>query len=420
MSIDIDSIIAFFCAATKDIGLSKKLIEFGSQLPENKDADRLLNSVTTHVTQKADRKKYIRIYTDGVYDLTHSGHFNAIRQAAALGDYLVVGVVSDEEATKAKGKPIYSQQERTELIKGCKWVDEVVEGTPYKVTCALLDKYNCDYAAHGDDLAPCADGTDSYAEVRNAKRLLTFRRTEGVSTTKLISQLLLACKQAPRNLKSPPSPQQLTAFIEEQFRLNCPASIMSTQRLMQFMPKSRRSIETDTVVYVDGSFDLFHVGHLKTLLAAKAMGGTNTFLLVGIHDDDTVRKAKGSKYPLMGLLERTLGVLAMACVDEVIIGAPWEVTKYLIESQKISLVVKGTTMDGPQPDAGMGDPYSLARQEGKLREIPSAFAMTTRNIEERIIQNREQLLKCIGKRQTSEANHYTKKSQHPSNFAQEI
>lgn len=50
-----------------------------------------------------------------------------------------------------KGPAVLKQNERTEIIRACKWVDEVVEGTEYCVTTEILDRYNCQYYAHGDD-----------------------------------------------------------------------------------------------------------------------------------------------------------------------------------------------------------------------------------------------------------------------------
>ena len=74
-----------------------------------------------------------RIYMDGCFDLMHSGHFNAIRQAKSLGKVLVVGVHSDEEISRNKGPPVMNEQERYALARSCKWIDEVVEnaGLPY-------------------------------------------------------------------------------------------------------------------------------------------------------------------------------------------------------------------------------------------------------------------------------------------------
>lgn len=57
-------------------------------------------------------KKRVRVYMDGCFDLMHYGHANALRQAKALGDELVVGVVSDEQIVANKGPPVLSMEER--------------------------------------------------------------------------------------------------------------------------------------------------------------------------------------------------------------------------------------------------------------------------------------------------------------------
>lgn len=58
------------------------------------------------------KKKPIRVYMDGCFDMMHYGHCNALRQARALGDQLVVGVVSDAEITANKGPPVTPLNER--------------------------------------------------------------------------------------------------------------------------------------------------------------------------------------------------------------------------------------------------------------------------------------------------------------------
>ncbi|XP_071723881.1 uncharacterized protein, partial [Rutidosis leptorrhynchoides] len=67
------------------------------------------NSGIFHKERK--QKKRIRVYMDGCFDLMHYGHANALRQAKALGDELVVGVVSDEEIIANKGPPVLSMEE---------------------------------------------------------------------------------------------------------------------------------------------------------------------------------------------------------------------------------------------------------------------------------------------------------------------
>jgi ethanolamine-phosphate cytidylyltransferase len=65
----------------------------------------------------------------------------------------------------------------------------------------------------------------------------------------------------------------------------------------------------------------------QTLKAARQLGD---FLLVGIHTDLTISGHRGANHPIMHLHERSLSVLACRYVDEVIIGAPWEVSKDMV------------------------------------------------------------------------------------------
>ena len=57
-------------------------------------------------------KRYTRVWSDGCYDMVHFGHANQLRQAKAMGDYLYVGVHSDEEISKHKGPPVFTAEER--------------------------------------------------------------------------------------------------------------------------------------------------------------------------------------------------------------------------------------------------------------------------------------------------------------------
>lgn len=86
-------------------------------------------------------------------------------------------------------------QERLEIVSACKWVDEVAsDNIPYNPTIELIDKLNCQYVAHGDDLALSADGTDCYSIIKDAGRMKTFKRTHGISTTDIVGRLLMVAK----------------------------------------------------------------------------------------------------------------------------------------------------------------------------------------------------------------------------------
>lgn len=79
-------------------------------------------------------------------------------------------------------------------------------------------------------------------------------------------------------------------------------------------------------MYCDGAFDMFHIGHASTLEKAKALG---SFLIVGVHDDETVNRVKGANYPIATLHERVLCVCACKHVDEV--GICFAVCEHVVE-----------------------------------------------------------------------------------------
>lgn len=134
----------------------------------------------------------VRIYADGVFDLFHLGHMRQLEQAKnAFPDvYLMVGVTGDVETHKRKGLTVLSGAERAETLRHCKWVDEVIPNCPWIVTPDFLEKHKIDYVAH-DDLPYGADeGDDIYTPIKKEGKFLVTQRTEGVSTTGIITKIV--------------------------------------------------------------------------------------------------------------------------------------------------------------------------------------------------------------------------------------
>lgn len=102
--------------------------------------------------------------------------------------YLLVGVTGDGETHKRKGLTVLSGAERAETVRHCKWVDEVIPDCPWIVTPAFLEEHKIDYVAH-DDLPYGADeGDDIYKPIKEQGKFLVTQRTEGVSTTGIITK----------------------------------------------------------------------------------------------------------------------------------------------------------------------------------------------------------------------------------------
>ncbi|KAL8834721.1 MAG: hypothetical protein Q9176_007328 [Flavoplaca citrina] len=134
----------------------------------------------------------VRIYADGVFDLFHLGHMRQLEQAknAFPHVYLLVGVTGDSETHKRKGLTVLTGAERTETVRHCKWVDEVIPNCPWVVSPEFLEEHQIDYVAH-DDLPYGADeGDDIYAPIKKSGKFLVTQRTEGVSTTGIITKIV--------------------------------------------------------------------------------------------------------------------------------------------------------------------------------------------------------------------------------------
>jgi ethanolamine-phosphate cytidylyltransferase len=244
------------------------------------------------------------------FDMVHFGHANACRQAKALGKVLVVGVHSDEEIAKHKGPPVFNEKERYKMVRGIKWVDEIVENAPYVTTLETLDKYNCDFCVHGDDITLSADGVDTYHIVKQNNRYKEIKRTQGVSTTDLVGRMLLMTKTHHGLDDSLPDLTQSKEMGTNNDSVSpwtkSTQFLQTTNKIIQFAD-GREPKPTDKIVYTAGAFDLFHVGLLDFLEKAKQQGD---YLIVGLHSDPVVNRYKGQNFPIMNVHERTLSVLA--------------------------------------------------------------------------------------------------------------
>ena len=320
------SIVASLCCVVLNASFENIRLDLCIKMSKEKDTKRL---------------KQVRVWTDGCFDMVHFGHANALRQAKAMGDVLIVGVHSDEEIAANKGPPVFSQEERYKMVRAIKWVDEVVEGAPYVTTLETMDEHGCDFCVHGDDITLSADGVDTYHIVKSNGRYKECKRTPGVSTTNLVGRMLLLTKEhfdkgVPISSLDPEQISSASSDAAAKSPYTCVSHFLPTsQRIVQFSD-GKEPGPNDRIVYTAGAFDLFHVGFLDFLEKAREQGD---YLIVGLHTDQVVNHYKGSNYPIMNLHERVLSVLACRYVDQVIIGAPYVVSEELMEQFKVQNLV---------------------------------------------------------------------------------
>jgi bifunctional ADP-heptose synthase (sugar kinase/adenylyltransferase) len=87
--------------STVDLALRQLIEQFGSTAALRSCIEGRLNTLFSPKMETP--KKVVRVYMDGCFDIMHSGHYNAIRQAKQLGDILVAGVHTDKEILRNKG-----------------------------------------------------------------------------------------------------------------------------------------------------------------------------------------------------------------------------------------------------------------------------------------------------------------------------
>lgn len=114
------------------------------------------------------------------------------------------------------------------------------------------------------------------------------------------------------------------------------SKILSREDLRKRVEEWRRADESVTLA--NGNFDLLHVGHVRYLRGAKALGGR---LVVAINSDESVRALKGEGRPIMPAEERAEIVAALAAVDAVVIFPELDV-RAIIREIRPDVQAKGT------------------------------------------------------------------------------
>jgi rfaE bifunctional protein nucleotidyltransferase chain/domain len=143
---------------------------------------------TIRTKLKASNKKVV--FTNGVFDLIHSGHVDYLSKAKSLGDILIVGLNSDDSVKRIKGdkRPILKQEERAFILSNLKPVDYVVlfdDDTPEKLISEIIP----DILVKGADWAVEKIVGKEIVE-KNGGKVMNIEFVNDQSTSKIIDLIV--------------------------------------------------------------------------------------------------------------------------------------------------------------------------------------------------------------------------------------
>ncbi|WP_421015374.1 adenylyltransferase/cytidyltransferase family protein [Glutamicibacter creatinolyticus] len=119
------------------------------------------------------------VLTYGTFDLFHIGHLNMLKRLKEKGDRLIVGVSTDEfNALKGK-RPIVPFEQRIEIVRSIRYVDEAIPESTWEQKRNDISKYGVDVFGIGEDWKGRFDDLEDQVEV------VYLSRTSGISTTEM-------------------------------------------------------------------------------------------------------------------------------------------------------------------------------------------------------------------------------------------
>jgi len=126
----------------------------------------------------------LTVITFGTFDVLHVGHVRVLNRAAELGDRLVVGVSSDAlNFAKKDRNPVFTQEERVEIVSNIKVVDLVFVEESLELKRQYVLEHAADMLVMGDDWAGKFDFLSDICKV------VYLPRTPSVSTTAIIEHI---------------------------------------------------------------------------------------------------------------------------------------------------------------------------------------------------------------------------------------
>jgi D-beta-D-heptose 7-phosphate kinase/D-beta-D-heptose 1-phosphate adenosyltransferase len=126
------------------------------------------------------------VWVNGTFDVLHIGHIKLLEFAKAQGDYLIVGIDSDERIKELKGdkRPINNELARFEFLKAIKYVDEVRIFNSEESLADMIKNIAPDVVVWGDEYR-----NKRKIGIEHAKETIFFKKLENYSSTNIIQKL---------------------------------------------------------------------------------------------------------------------------------------------------------------------------------------------------------------------------------------
>ena len=123
------------------------------------------------------------VITYGTFDLLHKGHINILKRAKEFGDYLIVGLSTDEFNELKHKEAFFSYEDRKYILESIKYVDRVIPEETWEQKREDIKKYNVDVFVIGNDWEGKFDKLKDLCEV------IYLPRTRNISTTLIKTKL---------------------------------------------------------------------------------------------------------------------------------------------------------------------------------------------------------------------------------------
>ncbi|WP_152657648.1 glycerol-3-phosphate cytidylyltransferase [Oceanobacillus sp. CFH 90083] len=117
------------------------------------------------------------VITYGTFDLLHVGHVNLLKRAKEMGDYLIVGLSTDDFNILKHKQSFYSYPDRKVILESVRYVDKVIPEVSWEQKEKDILKYQVDTFVMGHDWTGKFDELKSFCEV------IYLPRTDGISST---------------------------------------------------------------------------------------------------------------------------------------------------------------------------------------------------------------------------------------------